>query len=81
MRGWMKDARSYLPPVGIGEVMRAGVVGEVLSSRTTASRSARTSWRPPGVQEYAVSDGKGVQVVSADVAPLPTYLGTLGLTG
>ena len=23
MRGWMNDAPSYLPPVGIGEVMRA----------------------------------------------------------
>ena len=24
MRGWLNDARSYIPPVGIGEVMRAG---------------------------------------------------------
>jgi NADPH-dependent curcumin reductase CurA len=45
MRGWMNDARSYIPPVGIGEVMRAGVVGEVVPAATTASRSARTSWR------------------------------------
>lgn len=29
MRGWLRDARSYLPPVQIGEVMRAGGLGEV----------------------------------------------------
>jgi NADPH-dependent curcumin reductase CurA len=32
MRGWLRDARSYMPPVQIGEVMRAvglGIVVEV----------------------------------------------------
>src|SRR5215510_11676027 len=33
MRGWMNDVKSYVPPVGLGEVMRAGGVGEVLESR------------------------------------------------
>ena len=33
MRGWMNDARSYIPPVGIGEVMRAGTVSEVVESK------------------------------------------------
>ena len=32
MRGWMNDGRSYIPPVGIGEVMRAFAVGEVIAS-------------------------------------------------
>lgn len=31
MRGWLRDARSYLPPVQIGEVMRAGGLGEVIA--------------------------------------------------
>ncbi|KAI6025233.1 hypothetical protein BKA83DRAFT_4258767 [Pisolithus microcarpus] len=30
MRGWLKDARSYLPPVQIGEVMRAVGLGVVV---------------------------------------------------
>ena len=30
MRGWMSDAPSYLPPVGLGEVMRAGTAGVVV---------------------------------------------------
>ena len=33
MRGWMREGRSYVPPVELGEVMRAGGVGEVLESR------------------------------------------------
>jgi NADPH-dependent curcumin reductase CurA len=81
MRGWMNDARSYIPPVGIGEVMRAGVVGEVLASRNGRFPVGAHVVAMTGVQEYAVSDGKGVQVVSADLAPLPTYLGALGMTG
>ena len=32
-RGWMEDRPSYLPPVGIGEPMRAGSVGQVTESR------------------------------------------------
>ena len=81
MRGWMNEGRSYIPPVGIGEVMRAGVVGEVVASRNERFPEGAHVVATTGVQEYAVSDGKGVQVVDPDRAPLPTYLGTLGMTG
>jgi NADPH-dependent curcumin reductase CurA len=36
MRGWMNDGKSYIPPVGIGEVMRAGGVGVVVASDSPA---------------------------------------------
>ena len=81
MRGWMNEGRSYIPPVGIGEVMRAGVVGEVVTSRHDRFPVGAHVVATTGVQEYAVSNGKGVQVVDPDKAPLPTYLGTLGMTG
>ena len=32
MRGWLRDVRSYLPPVQIGEVMRAGGLAEVVEA-------------------------------------------------
>jgi len=44
MRGWMNDARSYVPPVGLGDVMRAGAVGEVVVSNDP-------KWKPG---DYAV---------------------------
>ena len=36
MRGWMNEGRSYIAPVGIGEVMRAGGAGRVIASRNPA---------------------------------------------
>ena len=42
MRGWMNEARSYVPPVGIGEVMRAGGIGRVVDSRHPRLRGRRS---------------------------------------
>lgn len=34
MRGWMTDAKSYIPPVELGAVMRGGTIGEVVASKS-----------------------------------------------
>ncbi|MGY1616738.1 NADP-dependent oxidoreductase [Geodermatophilus sp. SYSU D00691] len=81
MRGWMRDVRSYLPPVGIGEVMRAGGIGRITASAHPGFAVGDWVLGFFGVQEYAVSDGRGVRRVDPDVAPLPRYLGALGGTG
>ncbi|MEA2375714.1 MAG: hypothetical protein QOD53_2177 [Thermoleophilaceae bacterium] len=81
MRGWMNEGRSYVPPVGLGEVMRAGGVGEVVKSNNPDFSEGDHVTGVFGVQEYAVSDGAGVFKVDTDLAPLPTFLGTLGMTG
>jgi hypothetical protein len=81
MRGWMNDVRSYIPPVGIGDVMRAGAVGEVLVSRHPGFAVGDHVCGAFGVQSHALSDGKGVVTVDPGVAPLPVYLGVLGMTG
>ena len=81
MRGWMNDAPSYIPPVQIGEVMRAGTVGRVLQSRNPGFQEGDAVSGALGVQERAVSDGKGLIKIDPDLAPLPRYLGTLGMTG
>ena len=80
MRGWMNDAKSYIRPVAIGEVMRAGAAGKVIRSKHNGFREGDLVVGGFGVQEYAVSDGKGVNKVDARL-PLPTYLGTLGMPG
>ena len=81
MRGWMNDARSYIPPVGIGEVMRALVAGEVLASNHPEVAVGDRVTGPLGVQEYAVVHGNVVTKVDTSLAPLPVYLSTLGMTG
>ncbi len=81
MRGWMNEGKSYVPPVGIGEVMRAGGAGEVIASNHPGFPVGSKVSGLFGVQEYALSNGKGVQRVDTALAPLPTYLGVLGMTG
>jgi NADPH-dependent curcumin reductase len=82
MRGWMNDVRSYVPPVQIGEVMRALALGRVIASRHDRYHEGDLVVGTFGVQEHAVSDGAGVQKI--DPAPgvsLAAYLGILGMTG
>ena len=81
MRGWMNEGKSYVPPVGIGEVMRAGGAGEVITSNHPGFPVGSKVSGLFGVQQYAMSNGKGVQRVDTALAPLPTYLGVLGMTG
>ncbi|TJY59751.1 NADP-dependent oxidoreductase [Sinimarinibacterium sp. CAU 1509] len=81
MRGWMNEGKSYVPPVGIDEVMRAGAVGEVIASNHPKFAVGQKVVGMFGVQDYAVSDGKGAHAVDPKLAPLPVYLGTLGMPG
>ena len=81
MRGWMNEGRSYVPPVGIGEVMRAGAVGEVVASKNDSFNEGDHVVGMFGVQEYALSDGKGVITVDPNLVSLPVYLGALGMPG
>ncbi len=81
MRGWMDDRRSYVPPVGLGEVMRAGAVGVVTASHHPRFPVGTHVSGAFGVQEWAVSDGRGIVAVDPAVAQLPTWLGVLGMPG
>ncbi|MFA5939643.1 MAG: NADP-dependent oxidoreductase [Sinimarinibacterium sp.] len=81
MRGWMNEGKSYIPPVGLGEVMRAGAVGRVVVSKHPDFAVGEHVVGMFGVQDYAVANGKGVTKVDPKLAPLPVYLGTLGMPG
>ncbi|MCB0847271.1 MAG: NADP-dependent oxidoreductase, partial [Bacteroidetes bacterium] len=81
MRGWMNDAKSYIPPVQIGAVMRAGTIGQVVSSDLEKFSPGDFVVGNMGVQQYALSDGKGVMKIQPGLAPLTAYLGVLGMTG
>ncbi len=81
MRGWLNDMRSYIPPVQIGEVMRAGSVGQVIASKNEHFKEGTYLYGTGGVQQYTVTNGKGWIGVEPKLAPLPMYLGTLGMPG
>jgi NADPH-dependent curcumin reductase len=81
MRGWLNEGRSYVPPVGIGELMRAATLGRVLESRSEqlAPGDHVSGWL--GVQEYAIADGSALMKLDTEIASLPTHLGALGMPG
>jgi NADPH-dependent curcumin reductase len=81
MRGWMSDAPSYLPPVGLGEVMRAGTAGVVVESTSDRLAPGDHVVGILGVQEHAVAPAKGLTKVDTGMAPLETFLGGLGMPG
>ncbi|MBI3836985.1 MAG: NADP-dependent oxidoreductase [Planctomycetia bacterium] len=81
MRGWMNEGKSYIPPVGIGEVMRAGAVGRVLASKDATYAVGDHVYGTFGVQEYAVAKARSASKVDPRIAPLPVYLDTLGMPG
>lgn len=81
MRGWMNEGKSYIPPVGIGEVMRASGVGRVLQSTDENYAEGDYVYGMTGVQDYAVMPTQGIHKVDPNLAPLERYLGVLGMPG
>lgn len=86
MRGWMNEGKSYIPPVGIGEVMRAGGVGRVIASRNPSFAVGDFVSASFGVQEYltlAEADFKrsGLAKINLNVGTLTQWLNVLGMPG
>jgi hypothetical protein len=81
MRGWMNEGRSYIPPVKIGAVMRAGGVGRVVASNDPAFAPGDAVYGTLDIQEYAILPGGALTKVDPEAAPLPVYLNVLGMPG
>jgi|JI10StandDraft_1071094.scaffolds.fasta_scaffold04221_5 NADPH-dependent curcumin reductase CurA len=86
MRGWMNEGRSYIPPVGIGEVMRAGGVGRVVASRNAAFAVGDVVHGTLGVQDYALVPGdevkrSGLVKIDLGVGTPGQWLNVLGMPG
>ncbi len=86
MRGWMNDAKSYIPPVGIGEVMRAGGIGKVVASANPQFSVGDLVSGGLGVQEYAaVAQGEikrgGYFRIDPRLGSATQWLNVLGMPG
>jgi NADPH-dependent curcumin reductase CurA len=81
MRGWMNAGKSYIKPVEIGEVMRAGTAGTVLKSNHSDFAEGDKVSGNFGVQTHAVVAGQDARKVDTNLAELPAYLGVLGMPG
>ena len=82
-RTWIGEEPTYLPPVGIGEVMRALGLGEVVESKNENFPVGTMVNGLTGWQDYVViSDEMPLMKVPAEVtAPPSAILGTIGMTG
>lgn len=82
-RTWINDTPTYLPPVGIGEVMRAGGLGRVVESKNPNYSVGQIVQGLVGWQEYlVVSDTAPLFAVDvADGVSPSAYMGALGTTG
>ncbi len=86
MRGWMNEGKSYIPPVGIGEVMRAGGVGRVIASGNDRFSVGDHVYGTLGVQEYCAlgkEDIKraGLACIDLRLGSLTQWLNVLGMPG
>ena len=86
MRGWMNEGKSYIAPVGLGEVMRAGGVGQVMASRNDRFKPGDWVSGGLGVQEYALVGAEALQrnaLFPIDLASgsLTQWLNVLGMPG
>ncbi len=81
MRGRMNDAKSYVPPFQVGQVLEAGVVGEVVASRNPDFKAGDVVVGMLGWENYSLSDGRELLTVERGPAPLSYYLGILGMPG
>ena len=83
-RGWMEDVESYLPPVQLGEVMRAGSVGQVVETRSPDFEKGDLVQTTGGWQDFLVSSpgmgALGLNKLTENVSPVMA-LGALGVTG
>ncbi len=81
LRGRMNDVKSYITPFELHKPIASGIIAEVMESGNDKFSkgdhvSGMLAWK-----EWQVSDGKGLQKIDGNQAPLSAYLGVLGITG
>ena len=86
MRGWLNDARSYIPPVKIGAVMRGATIGRVLASTSPSYPAGSLAVGYSGWTELALlsTDPRKAELEPITLprgAQITDALGVLGLTG
>src|SRR5271170_701957 len=85
MRVWMVDFPQYMPPVQLGEVMRAFGLAEIIESRHPDFKKGEKVMGLTGLQEYVLLSGKETRhfqkLPSIPFLSDTNFLGTLGING
>ena len=81
MRGRMIDRESYIPPFQLNQPLEGGCIGRVVESRNSRFKVDDIVLGMSGWREYFISDSTGLFKVDPTVAPIQTFLGTVGMPG
>lgn len=81
VRGRLDDVPSYSPPLAIGDVICGGTVCRVEQSLHPDYQAGDLVLAYTGWQDYALSDGEGLQKLDANMAHPSYALGLLGMPG
>ena len=86
MRGWMNEGKSYIAPVGLGDVMRAGGIGIVVRSHSPACQEGSLVRISAGVQEYVALSAEelrrgAAQPINLSLGTPSQWLNVLGMPG
>jgi NADPH-dependent curcumin reductase len=81
MRGRMSDAKSYVPPAQLDQVMVGQTVGEVVESRNARLSVGDKVLTQLGWQSHGIANAADVTKVDARHVPASYYLGVLGMPG
>jgi hypothetical protein len=81
MRGRMNDAKSYVPPFQVGEVLDGGALGEVIESRSPDLHVGDIVTHNFGWREYATATASAFRRVDTTSIPATAYLSALSMIG
>jgi NADPH-dependent curcumin reductase CurA len=81
MRGRMLDQPSYVQPFQVGQPLDGGCVGQVVQSQDEQFQAGDSVLGRKGWREFYVSNGAELTKIDPNLAPVQTYLGTLGMPG
>lgn len=81
MRGRMRDSKSYAPPFALGAPLNGHSVGEVVTSTDPDFKPGDAVAGFGGWRDHCIASGADLVRVDPTLAPLQTYLGTLGMPG
>jgi NADPH-dependent curcumin reductase CurA len=82
IRTWMDDREGYLPPIGIGDVIRSGGIAEVVESQCDRYAPGDLLFGMTGWQDWVVADegARSMQKLPPGVSPT-SALSVFGITG
>ena len=85
-RGWMDDVPSYMPPIALGDPVRASTVGVVHASDNTQFQPGDWVMGLNGIEDYSACH-PGAFTMKLDISQVPSpslflsAMGAVGLTG